>query len=41
MEKHTLWEGVVWSGSGMVQNDDVIVLGGSKENMVELAGVWT
>ena len=41
MEKQTLWEGVFWSGSGMVQNDDVIVLGGFGEDMVELAGIWT
>ena len=25
----------------MVWNDDVIVLGGSRQDMVELAGIWT
>ena len=37
MEKHTLWEEVFWSVSGMVQNDDVIVLEGSGEDMVEFS----
>ena len=37
MEKHTLWEGVFWTGSGMVQNDEVIVLEGSGEDMVEFS----
>ena len=39
MEKHTLWEGVFWSGYGMVQNDDVIVLEGSGEDMVEFSNL--
>ena len=39
-ETYTLGRGVL-SGSGMVKNNDVIVLGGSGEDVVELAGIWT
>ena len=36
-ETYTLGRGVLeW-----VWNDDVIVLGGSGENVMELAGIWT